>query len=195
MPVEDIAYSVFEQLAQQLPEQFVVGVNSRQIQEQILESVALPDAKPSFFGANYLKKDNPESTDIIWIMRRTRKHPDKQKRQPIFVVGWWKANGDFGGIEKVIWYDSEGKKRVNDYSAWNWRGSLIQSHYGRYPPLPSQFRDWSWFSKAFGKVLTPGYEGNPWESSQVKFLTVAVGNLDYPKVLNWSNDTLQEIFK
>ena len=79
---------------------------------------------------------------------------------------------------------------------------MIQSHYGRYPPLPSQFRDWSWFSKAFGKVVTPnpddsrpGYEGNPWEASQVKFLTVAVGNLDYPKVLNWSNDTLQEIFK
>ena len=37
MPVEDIAYSVFEQLAQQLPEQLVVGVNTRQIQEQILE--------------------------------------------------------------------------------------------------------------------------------------------------------------
>jgi len=194
MTVEDIAYSVFEQLAQQLPAQLGVTGNSRQIQEQILESVALPDTKPSFFGANYLKKDNPESTDIIWIMRRTRKHPHKQKRQPIFVVGWWKANGDFGGIEKVIWYHNN-KKRVNDYSDWNWRGSLIQSHWGRYPPLPSQFRDWSWFSKAFGKVLTPGYEGNPWEASQVKFLTVAVGNLDYPKVLNWSNDTLQEIFK
>ena len=102
MPVEDVAYSVFEQLAQQLPEQLVVGVNSRLIQEQILESVALPDTKPSFFGANYLKKDNPESTDIIWIMRRTRKHPHKQKRKPIFVVGWWKANGDFGGIEKRL---------------------------------------------------------------------------------------------
>ena len=61
MPVENVAYSVFEQLAQQLPEQFVVGVNSRQIQEQILESVALPDTKPSFFGANYLKKDNQRS--------------------------------------------------------------------------------------------------------------------------------------
>lgn len=191
MPVEDIAYSVFEQLAQQLPE-LVSG--SRPIQEQILQSVALTDTKPSYFGANYLKKDNPP-TDIIWIMRRSRKHPHRQKTQPIFVVGWWKANGDFGGIEKVIWYDSEGKKRVNDYSDWNWRGSLIQSHYGRYPPQPSQFRDWSWFSKAFGKVLTPGYEGNPWEVSQVKFMTVAVGNLDYPKVLNWSNDTLQEIFK
>lgn len=192
MPVEDIAYSVFEQLAQQLPA--LVG-GSRPIQEQILQSVALTDTKPSYFGPNYLKKDNPESTDIIWIMRRSRKHPHRQKTQPIFVVGWWKANGDFGGIKKVIWYDSEGKKRVNDYSDWNWRGSLIQSHYGRYPPDPDQFRDWSWFSKAFGKVLTPGYEGNPWEASQVKFMTVAVGNLDYPKVLNWSNDTLQEIFK
>ena len=192
MPVEDVAYSVFEQLAQQLPE--LVG-GSRPIQEQILRSVALTDTKPSYFGPNYLKKDNPESTDIIWIMRRSRKHAHRQKTQPIFVVGWWKANGDFGGIEKVIWYDSKGNKQVNDYSAWNWRGSLIQSHYGRYPPLPSQFRDWSWFSKAFGKVLTPGYEGNPWEASQVKFMTVAVGNLDYPKVINWSNDTLQEIFK
>ena len=56
MPVEDIAYSVFEQLAQQLPEQFVVGVNSRPIQEQILQSVALTDTKPSYFGPNYLKK-------------------------------------------------------------------------------------------------------------------------------------------
>ena len=94
MPVEDIAYSVFEQLAQQLPEQFVVGVNSRQIQEQILESVALPDTKPSFFGANYLKKDHPESTDIIWIMRRTRKH-QINKKDNLYL--WW-----VGGKPTVI---------------------------------------------------------------------------------------------
>ena len=100
MPVEDVAYSVFEQLAQQLPEQFAVGVNSRQIQEQILQSVALPDTKPSFFGANYLKKDNPESTDIIWIMRRTRKHPHKQKNTTYICGGLVESQRRFWGYRE-----------------------------------------------------------------------------------------------
>tara|TARA_B100000029_G_scaffold486937_1_gene541814 strand:- start:5844 stop:6431 length:588 start_codon:yes stop_codon:yes gene_type:complete len=191
---EQVARQVLDDLIRQFPmEQMMWMPKGEIIFETLQKYITFEDVKPSYFNANYLLKPDPEESDIVWVMR----HKDKRKPQKqIYIVGWWKANGEFGGIEKVIWYGSKGKKRVNDYSAWNWRKNLIQDYWGQYPPEPKKFQDWDWFSKAFGEPDGMGnVSDNPWERFEVKFMTIPVGISDYPRVLNWTNDSLRQIFK
>ena len=192
-----VAHAVFRDLADRFPTH--TRRTSRPTNQRgkmiydTLSNYTFEDVVPSYFNANYLLKPDPEESDIVWVMR----HKDKRNPQlRIYIVGWWKANGEFGGIEKVIWYGSNGKKRGNDYSAWNWRSNLIQDHWGQYPPEPKKFQDWDWFSKAFGEPDGMGnISDNPWEKFEVKFMTIPVGISDYPRVLNWINDSLRQIFK
>tara|TARA_B100000686_G_scaffold187354_1_gene194074 strand:+ start:10364 stop:10954 length:591 start_codon:yes stop_codon:yes gene_type:complete len=192
---EQVAHQVLDDLIREFPmEPSEDSPRGQIIFETLQKYITFEDVKPSYFNANYLLKPDPEESDIVWVMR----HKDKTKPQAqIYIVGWWKANGEFGGVPVVLYYGySDGKKNVAPYSGWNWRKNLIQDHWGRYPPEPEKFQDWDWFSKAFGEPDGMGnVSDNPWEKFEVKFMTIPVGISDYPKVLNWTNDSLRQIFK
>jgi len=182
-----VAHEVFDELETELPSRIDLpasGISPSYISDK-LKPYGLPATHTRLWGPDYLKGATPVNEDTVWIMSHQDTTTGKNRGQ-LFMVGWWKSNGEFGGVDKVIYYGWSGEKKVAPYSGWNWRKNLIQTHWGRYPPKIHQFHDLNWFSKAFGELDGMGnVADDPWARFSVFFTTIPV-DMPNRRVLNWN---------